>query len=49
MSINQRQYQQLTEMGISLWQHKPVAFKNSSSAQHNSKHDSSYLQQDIES
>ena len=49
MSINQRQYQQLTEMGISLWQHKPTAFNNISPAQRNSENDSHYLKQDIES
>lgn len=49
MSINQRQYQQLTEMGISLWQHRPAAFQNTLSTQHNSEHDISYLKQDIES
>jgi DNA polymerase III psi subunit len=31
MSINQRQYDQLTEMGISLWQNKTIAFEHSSS------------------
>ncbi|MDX2369668.1 MAG: DNA polymerase III subunit psi [Colwellia sp.] len=49
MSINQRQYQQLTEMGISLWQHRPTAFQNTLSIEHNSEHDISYLEQDIES
>ena len=54
MSINQRQYQQLSEMGISLWQPKPLAFQNDSSTQigsnqADSKHQISYLKQDIES
>lgn len=31
MSINQRQYEQLTEVGICLWQHKAVAFVHNSS------------------
>ncbi|WP_114326644.1 DNA polymerase III subunit psi [Candidatus Colwellia aromaticivorans] len=49
MSINQRQYQQLTEMGISLWQHKSAAFQDSSSSKNNLEHDISYLKQDVES
>ena len=49
MSINQRQYQQLTEMGISLWQHKPVAFVGSCSTENNTKTSVSYLAQDIKS
>jgi DNA polymerase III psi subunit len=49
MSINQRQYQQLTEMGISLWQHKPIAFQDISSTQSNSKNNIRYLSQDAES
>lgn len=53
MSINQRQYQQLSEMGISLWQHKPLAFQYASSTQvssnkPNSDHDINYLEQNIE-
>lgn len=49
MSINQRQYQQLTEMGISLWQHRPTAVQNTLSIQHNSAHDICYLEQDVDS
>ena len=49
MSINQKQYQQLTEIGISLWQHRPDAFQDASSTQQNSVHDVSYLNQDIQS
>lgn len=49
MSINQRQYQQLTEMGISLWQHNPTAFPNTPSIQSNTDHDISYLKQDLDS
>ncbi len=49
MSINQRQYQQLTEMGISLWQHKPIAFHDVTSIQRNAKHQISYLEQNCES
>ena len=49
MSINQRQYQQLTEMGISLWQHKSATFQHTSSSQDNSENNVSYLKQDIES
>ncbi|PCI57605.1 MAG: hypothetical protein COB45_03150 [Gammaproteobacteria bacterium] len=48
MSINQRQYQQLTEMGISLWQHKQVIFNDVSSAQRNTEDDIRYLKQNIE-
>jgi DNA polymerase III psi subunit len=54
MSINQRQYLQLSEMGISLWQPRPLAFQDDSSTQiefnrTDSKHQISYLKQDIES
>jgi DNA polymerase III psi subunit len=54
MSINQRQYQQLSEMGISLWQHRPLAFQNDSSTQlgfnqHDSADKINYLKQDVES
>ena len=49
MSINLRQYQQLTEMGISLWQHNPIAFPNTPSIQNNTDHEISYLKQDIDS
>ncbi|MBL4765463.1 MAG: DNA polymerase III subunit psi [Colwellia sp.] len=49
MSINQRQYQQLSEMGISLWQHKPTAFQNISSTQNNSEYNIRYLKHNIES
>jgi DNA polymerase III psi subunit len=54
MSINQRQYLQLSEMGISLWQPRPLAFQDDSSTQNefnrtDSKHQISYLKQDIES
>lgn len=49
MSINQRQYQQLTEMGISLWQHNPIAFQNTPSIKNNTAHEIGYLKQDIDS
>jgi DNA polymerase III psi subunit len=49
MSINQRQYQQLTEMGISLWQHKSTNFHHISSNQDNSAKNVSYLSHDVES
>ena len=49
MSINQRQYQQLTEMGISLWQPNAIAFHHASSIQANAEDDFSYLKQDIDS
>ena len=49
MSINQRQYQQLTEMGVSLWQHNPIAFQNTPSIQNNAEHETSYLKLDIDS
>ncbi len=40
MSINQRQFDQLTEMGISLWQHKTSTMN--SSATHTMKQDADY-------
>lgn len=49
MSINQRQYQHLTEMGISLWQHNPIAYKDTPSNQNNIEHKTSYLKQDVDS
>lgn len=49
MSINQRQYQQLSEIGISLWQHKPEAFQHTSSTKSNSAHNVCYLKQNNES
>lgn len=49
MSINQRQYQQLTEMGISLWQHKSTAFPHISPNQWDSENDNCYLTLDTES
>ncbi|MBL4899014.1 MAG: DNA polymerase III subunit psi [Colwellia sp.] len=49
MSINQKQYQQLTEMGISLWQHRPEAFQDIVSSQNNLESSTRYLQQNIES
>lgn len=33
MSINQRQFEQLTEMGICLWQHKTDAFVHNSTSE----------------
>jgi len=48
MSINQRQHQQLTEMGISLWQHRPVAFQSTPPIQNNSEYDLSYLELNTE-
>ena len=33
MTVNQRQFDQLTEMGISLWQHKVVADTHNSQVQ----------------
>jgi len=49
MSINQRQYQQLSEIGISLWQHRPEVFQHALSTQSNSEHKACYLKQNIES
>lgn len=50
MSINQRQFEQLTAMGISLWQHKTIAFDHNSSndcsagqTKHANKLDHEYL------
>ena len=39
MSINQRQFDQLTEMGISLWQHKATSFKATSFKNNSSNKD----------
>lgn len=49
MSINQRQYQQLSEMGISLWQHRPEAFQNISSNKNPAEQNVNYLKQNNES
>jgi len=49
MSINQKQYQQLTEMGISLWQHRPEVFQDSSSSQRDFAKSPHYLAQNTES
>jgi DNA polymerase III psi subunit len=49
MSINQRQYQQLTEMGISLWQHKTTAYEDTRASKNNSEHKISYLAHNDES
>ena len=49
MSINQKQYQQLTEIGISLWQHRPEAFQDSSTSQSDFAKSPQYLEQSIES
>ncbi len=43
MSINQRQFDQLTEMGISLWQHKAVAFDQNSPDKHVIKQKDDYI------
>jgi len=45
MSINQRQFDQLTEMGISLWQHKTVSTVQSSSTKGNIKQEEDYIEQ----
>ncbi len=46
MSINQRQYQQLTEMGISLWQHKSTEFQTVLVSKSDSEDKVSYIKQD---
>jgi DNA polymerase III psi subunit len=45
MAVNQRQFDQLTEMGISLWQHKVVPGKHNSSNIDNDKPVINYLEQ----
>lgn len=45
MPVNQRQFDQLTEMGISLWQHKATAFKKNSSNIDNVKQEKNYIEQ----
>jgi DNA polymerase III psi subunit len=45
MAINQRQFEQLTEMGISLWEHKIVAGNHNSSNKDNGKAAIDYLAQ----
>lgn len=52
MSINQRQFNQLTEMGISLWQCKVPAFEQSSSTPSNTdqqKNDLTFTKDDLTS
>lgn len=46
MSINQRQFEQLTEMGISLWQRRSLAFEQHSSNKTNTKQEAIYLEYD---
>ncbi|WP_159818850.1 DNA polymerase III subunit psi [Colwellia sp. 20A7] len=45
MAVNQRQFDQLTEMGISLWQHKVVAGKHNPSNIENDKPVINYVTQ----
>ena len=49
MNINQRQYQQLTEMGISLWQHKSAVFQTDITSKNDSEDKINYLKQDSKS
>lgn len=44
MNINQRQFDQLTEMGISLWQHKSTTVELHSSIKSTEKHQDKYIQ-----
>lgn len=44
MSINQRQFEQLTEMGISLWQRKTVAVEQSPSTEHSAQQKNNYIE-----
>jgi hypothetical protein len=46
MPVNQRQYDQLTEMGINLWQHKIVSTEDDKSNLHNEQHEALYTSQD---
>ncbi len=48
MAVNQRQFDQLTEMGISLWQHKSTSFDQNSSINDNEKQDENYIEQNDE-
>jgi DNA polymerase III psi subunit len=45
MTVNQRQFDQLTEMGISLWQHKSATFDHDSSIKDSPKHENSFIEQ----
>ena len=45
MSINQRQFEQLTEMGISLWQNKTIALTHNKSSNNNEKQIEKYIEQ----
>jgi len=49
MAVNQRQFNQLTEMGISLWQHKTDIFDHHSSSKNNTKQESNYIEQNDKS
>ena len=45
MAVNQRQFDQLTEMGISLWQNKAVAFDQNSQITNNKEQEDNYIEQ----
>jgi len=45
MTVNQRQFDQLTEMGINLWQHKVVADTHNFSSTDNDKPTINYIEQ----
>lgn len=45
MAVNQRQFDQLTEMGISLWQHKTTSFDQSPSIKDPEKQEENYIEQ----
>jgi hypothetical protein len=45
MNINQRRFNQLTEMGISLWQHKESAFEDSSTNKSDVLKQDNFIQQ----
>lgn len=46
MSVNQRQFDQLTEMGIGLWQHKVANVYDNDSTQQNIRQEEAYISQD---
>lgn len=48
MPVNQKQFEQLTEMGISLWQHKTSSYEHDLTTPKNVVKEDNYIPQDIE-
>lgn len=48
MPVNQRQFEQLTEMGISLWQYKTSSYEHDLITPKNFVKEDNYIPQDIE-